>query len=46
MVLTSGATNVGEDDMIEEFEDNDESVFVVLESTDCLNMSENFGVEL
>jgi hypothetical protein len=29
-----------------EFEDNDESVLLMLESTDCLNMPEDFGVDL
>lgn len=45
-MLTGGATNVCEDNMPEEFEENDELVLVMLESTDCRFMPEDYGINL
>jgi len=40
-----GATNVCDDNMPGTFEDNDESVLIMLESSDCLFMPEDLLVE-
>lgn len=39
------ATNVWDDDILERFDDNDESALVLLESTDCLAVKDDLVVE-